>query len=402
MKTPRYLANFTCLADRCPETCCGGWNITVDKWTYKKYRQLQNHPLGAKLRESVKKVAQATDANFALVKLDEGGQCGLLDGGLCSIHAQLGPQYLSDTCRYYPRSYTEQGDELVMHGTLSCPETARLALQDPDAMELVEVPDPNRPALARVLGLRIPKKQMADGGIYAHIPRLRLFVDGLLRRRDYRLWERLVILGLFVRAIAETETSAAADALIDQYSQLVDGRAYDEVLRDMKVDVNAQVELFRHINVLRFSSGKTTRRFAENADLALQGLGGGGSELATMVGRFREAKEAWYGPLMAANPHFLENYLLNVFHRRAFGFDRGQYLYQRYCEIVINYAMVRNYMIGLAAFHKAGFDIDLATTLVQSYNRNIEHNAGFIGAIYGLFKVNGQFDFSSILLLVAD
>ena len=35
--TPKYYNEFSCLGEKCEETCCQGWVISVDKNTFEKY-----------------------------------------------------------------------------------------------------------------------------------------------------------------------------------------------------------------------------------------------------------------------------------------------------------------------------------------------------------------------------
>ena len=34
---PDYYKEFECIADKCEDTCCAGWQIVIDKETLKKY-----------------------------------------------------------------------------------------------------------------------------------------------------------------------------------------------------------------------------------------------------------------------------------------------------------------------------------------------------------------------------
>ena len=38
---PDYYSKFTCIADRCPITCCQEWKIGVDADTNRKWKKLQ-------------------------------------------------------------------------------------------------------------------------------------------------------------------------------------------------------------------------------------------------------------------------------------------------------------------------------------------------------------------------
>ena len=35
--TPDYITNFKCIGKECIDSCCTGWNIEIDKDTYKNY-----------------------------------------------------------------------------------------------------------------------------------------------------------------------------------------------------------------------------------------------------------------------------------------------------------------------------------------------------------------------------
>ena len=35
---PDYYDDFVCIADKCPQTCCAGWQIEIDTDALKRYR----------------------------------------------------------------------------------------------------------------------------------------------------------------------------------------------------------------------------------------------------------------------------------------------------------------------------------------------------------------------------
>ena len=39
-KKPQYYDNFTCIADRCPDTCCAGWQIVIDDISLENYGKI--------------------------------------------------------------------------------------------------------------------------------------------------------------------------------------------------------------------------------------------------------------------------------------------------------------------------------------------------------------------------
>lgn len=38
---PEYIEDFSCIGSACEDTCCAGWNITVEKKTYQAYRKVR-------------------------------------------------------------------------------------------------------------------------------------------------------------------------------------------------------------------------------------------------------------------------------------------------------------------------------------------------------------------------
>ncbi len=112
------LSRFTCLGDKCEDTCCKGWSMQVDDATLARYRQEAPELLSA--------VEPAQEAPWIMRK-NGAGYCVKLAGGLCGIHQQYGDRMLSDACHFYPRATRALGAEKVMTATLSCPEIARLA-----------------------------------------------------------------------------------------------------------------------------------------------------------------------------------------------------------------------------------------------------------------------------------
>ena len=43
---PHYYNRFKCIASECPDTCCAGWGIMIDRASLKKYRDMRD-PLAA-------------------------------------------------------------------------------------------------------------------------------------------------------------------------------------------------------------------------------------------------------------------------------------------------------------------------------------------------------------------
>ncbi len=123
--TPNHYHKFHCLASVCPDSCCKEWAVQVDARAADFYRALPGQ-LGDRLRQ----VMQEEDGDTILA-LEPDGRCPMWrDDGLCRIHAQLGEDALCDTCRDFPRLRHDYGDFVELGLELSCPEAARLILNE--------------------------------------------------------------------------------------------------------------------------------------------------------------------------------------------------------------------------------------------------------------------------------
>lgn len=123
IRYPEYYKKFACLAGECPDTCCIGWEIKVDKKSEKRYcRAAKNGgAFGKKLRQHIRHGKIAGD----------GQHCPFLDeSGLCEMYRELGKDALCRACIRYPRHMEDYGELHEVLLLLSCPEVCRLVLEE--------------------------------------------------------------------------------------------------------------------------------------------------------------------------------------------------------------------------------------------------------------------------------
>ncbi len=122
--------SFRCIAGDCPDTCCAGWEVDLDSDTVHRYQSTPD-PLGAEIRSAI---CHENEYTFFQLK---SGQCPFLnEKKLCRLILGLGEDALSVTCREHPRFWEEYGSRLETCLSISCPEAARLLLEEP--LELCE------------------------------------------------------------------------------------------------------------------------------------------------------------------------------------------------------------------------------------------------------------------------
>lgn len=121
LRVPSYYKEFQCLADRCKDSCCIGWEIDIDEDTCEYYKSI-----GGKFGERLKKHMVTEDGVDHFV-LEENGWCPFLnEKKLCDICIELGEETLSEVCTEYPRFTVEYGNVMEKALCLSCEEVGRL------------------------------------------------------------------------------------------------------------------------------------------------------------------------------------------------------------------------------------------------------------------------------------
>ena len=129
---PEYFDKFRCIAGECPDTCCIGWEVDIDKETEEKYLKI-NSSLGDK----IKKHLVCDETGDSIFSLCEGDRCPFLNNcNLCEIQAEKGEGFLSRTCTLFPRFFDDFGDMREMGLGFGCPEAARIILSDNEPFSL--------------------------------------------------------------------------------------------------------------------------------------------------------------------------------------------------------------------------------------------------------------------------
>ncbi len=125
-----FYDDFACLMSECPDNCCDEeWDIYIDDKTIKLYEKIGVEDLDSKIT--------ATQPH-KLIKHD--GKCPFITPeGLCIFHRDYGEDYLSNTCRSYPRFVSTYGDVYLETLGMSCPATVEHVLKMTKAITFPDV-----------------------------------------------------------------------------------------------------------------------------------------------------------------------------------------------------------------------------------------------------------------------
>lgn len=384
---PRYVSRFRCVGSACEDNCCTGWQVDIDKDTYKAYRQVKLQVLADTLRQKVKRVdGQTPKLRWARIDMDpQTSECPLLDERLCSVQAQLGQDLLSDTCHSYPRvtRRTVDGHEQAL--TLSCPEAARLALLDEDAFEFqiepIEVRAVSVLPVAATPGLPSEVQQA-----------VRTFCIQLMRTDGLQPWERLAVLGVLCERLNTgiSQGPAHVQSIVDSFATLVSKGLVVEALRSMQPHPQVQAAAFAGLWQMRVKRRNSAAQTQVQQAVA-RGLGAdpatGKVTEEQLVRRYCDGLSRLPIALQAA-PRLIEHFLINEMFTQTFPFGLKT-PYQHYLQLVTRFGLLRFMLAAQCGGEGPLPDAAALVRTVQVCARRFQHDPIFASQVSEILKTSG-------------
>ncbi|GIO67589.1 flagellin lysine-N-methylase [Paenibacillus cookii] len=389
---PQYMNQFQCIGPSCPDTCCAGWKIDIDKRTYKNYRNIRNKDIANKVSEFVvRNKEESNDEKYAYIQAKEGA-CGFLNNGLCDIQLNFGEDYLSKTCLTYPRVFNFVDERVELSAKLSCPEIARLALSNEKPMEFdldEEVLDA-RHHYSRAL---------STTSIWHNcFWEIRTFVIDLLQNRDFTVSERMILLGMFcekLNSVVDSDDKSIILKVISDFKVRMHMSATKQQLNELPMVIHVQIKLLMEMIYFRQSNHAKFNEYSKQSNVAFS--------IETMDAKvveecFVRGFEKYYKPFIEEHSYVLENFLVNQVFERLFLIGNHVNVLDDYILLVILYSIVRFYIQGVATYNKQ-MSLDEAISIIQTCAKVIEHSPAFLKNLSEHIK-NSEFDTWALLMVL--
>ncbi len=384
-----YAESFRCIGSDCEDTCCQGWNVLIDQTAFEKYKSLPVGNLHALIDASVLPIPEgATPTAFAKIQMNGENQCPLLTADrLCSIHSELGEEYLSHACATYPKIVQSIGGVRETALTLSCPEAARIVLLNPKLLT-------QRQFASKDFSDEATEAVSADG-TSTFLPwsrSIRQAVLNLVANRAYPLWQRLFLLGVFCRrldSIAKGEIDRSVPAFLKDFEASVAANSLRTAMEALPVDDASQLDVVLRLAGMLLRRSNVRPRFVECVQAFTTGIGNGpGATLESLTSHFVQAHNRYFAPFIERQPHILENYLVNTIIRTRFPFGRegaqSLSMAKEYAILTAQFALTKGFLIGVSGFHREAFSVDHVVHTVQATSKHFEHHPEFLDLAYQL------------------
>lgn len=138
IRQPAFYKDFHCIGSECPTNCCHNWGYIV--WEKNEYENLINSDASKDLKSimyfSFERITLDNKECY-IINYNDNNSCPLQSSnGLCLVQKELGEEYLSTTCRSYPRRFNLCGDTLIRTCNASCVHVFKTLFETPNAARL--------------------------------------------------------------------------------------------------------------------------------------------------------------------------------------------------------------------------------------------------------------------------
>lgn len=386
---PEYVKEFSCIADKCEDTCCRGWGVQIDKKTFKEYKKIQKSSLDG--REFFQgKFVQNKQSNsihdYGIMRLDSDGRCMFLnDKNLCGIVLKYGPDKLCKTCTSFPRSYSlykkTEHQELAL--TTACPEATRKIISQHKKLTFV-VQDTNKFDVFSFL----QSEQDTTKKMYTF--EIRFLIIKVLQSDLYNLNEKMSIISLLCQKIISEQNVHFIPEILNDFEKIL-LKKIDTT--NLKTGNKFSYELLLFTAENKKSTNKKFNTIIENC---LNGVLKDYETFYKAMSNFNKYETK----INEFVPYALENYLVNYVFKNNFPMKNGNILDSLFL-INIHFAFVKMMILNEIDLSEKNYDIYFSklVDIIYSSGRALEHDAYYFGEMMKDLKKHNNYSVPHALMI---
>lgn len=378
LKYPLYFKEFECIGGKCEDSCCIGWDIDIDKESFRKYHKTENEEMKIMFRKNVHNNPDYSDKeiDYGKIKLNSTKRCPFLDEcNYCIIYSKLGEDHLSNVCTHFPRVMNKVDEQLEISLDIACPEAARIILNKEEGIDFTQNDESiNKYIISGTIDTK--DKQYEDHPLM-YFKEIRDVCLKIMKDRKYTLNERLYVLGDFLACLEEEweEDLNYAKELIDNYD-------IDEAVQDYEknsLNYILQISFFKNVvDSLNILEEIDSDKFKEATRQLLKGLDiQNKDDIADNSDRYIEAFEYYAENYIDKYSYIFENYLVNFIYNNLFPFSESDSMFEGYIMLLVRYSFMKFYLSGKYMNNKEESK-DEIVKFIQVFSKAIEHDKNYM------------------------
>lgn len=390
---PFYYDDFKCIADKCIDNCCHiQWRIAIDEKTYKKYRKLKG-PWGKKINNNITRIRKNNSyLNYGKIKLKERG-CSLLDEhGLCSIHAQLGEGYLSNTCKVYPRDIRKYNNIYERNLLMSCPEVARYLIKHKDDFYF----NMDEEELSNLDKEYIVNRNYNEKS-YNLLWDSRSLAIEIIQFKEIDFWKRIA----FLKTLCNRVQKIINESNYENYKQLLNNFRNEIInidtiksLDKISIVPDIKMSFIQSILQLRKNGGIKNEKYLNLID-----------EYNEMVEKNNDANlmikiENEFNKILNEYNNIMENLLIYLIYKYFMKALYTKNLEVEISNVIISYAVIKMLLLSIWYKNNKIVNEEDFVEVFYVFSRVIEHNNGFLDILQNNIKDAGYDSLAYMTILV--
>ena len=384
---PSYFEEFKCIGGECSDSCCIGWNIDIDKITFRKYFKVQDQEMKKMFQKNVQNNERCSseDVDYGIVKLKKDKRCPFLDEkNYCVIHSNLGEDYLSNVCTCFPRVTNKVDETYEMSLDVACPEAARLILLREEGINFIGKEE----ALGKhIISAQIDTKLKAvQKTPLKYFKEVRDFCINIIQNRKFNLNERLYILGDFISNIEDVIDKDLNDIskFINSYNMRRVAKEFNNddinsLLGNDNMNYIIQMNFFmKMLKILKVDKEVESITFKNYTSDMLNGFKIENEESISKNSEFyMKAFEEYNESFINKYSYIFENYIVNFIFNNTFPFNEVMSLFDSYMMLLIRVSFIRFYLVGMNLNNKDD-NRENIVEFIQVFSKTIEHHKSYL------------------------
>lgn len=411
---PDYYDKFICVGGACLHNCCNyKWAIYIDKQTYKKYRQVTKPiEFAQRLKKHVKLTTPyQIDSQYGyLEQLTDPVRCPFQDNdGLCIIHKELGSEWLSVTCKVFPRNIAIIKNKLHKQLTIEqsmtcgCEEVVRFFLTQKNGLEFIteeQIINQNQmDALTTIQTGSLNEKALDN--LFENYYEIKSISLAILQNRELSFENRFILLGLFSQKLDEWRNldSETTYQKIQSFVASIDEESFAEAFAETKPNFSKQLIVINnlyqndkahHGDIFEFIDEKLEKNLVlENID---------SNEIERFTKHYIQYIKN-YRSYMKDKEYFLENLFVNELHRLRFPFIDKDSAYNSYRYLTSLYVLYR-YMVCYYMGNSQAITEEELTDITVYFGRGIANRTTHLDKIITFLNENQCNSLAEMALLI--
>jgi len=335
--------DFKCIAGNCIDSCCTGWDISLDKDTYENLLQDPDFKKTMDEYSYINDYMSKANINYSIINLTDRNKCPFLDkDNLCSLQKKGGEEELSNVCALYPRYYNTLDGVYEESLSLACIEaTEKILFWGP--LEIVEVArGPKRDVVLQNIETHANKNKASS---IRFLYDFREHIFELLRSEKHTFNEKLGMLMTFHEHIEIMNDDALKEAL----------ESYNFNCKKTPIEIDESIYK-KLINFLR-RVGKSEH-----------------TELDELI--YACISDSNYNKLMlnklSSIDNIMSNYLIHQMFKDLYPFIS---MYNKIDSF--KYLLKKVQLLRLLIAYDGHFDDKRVARIIQMYSKGLEHHAVF-------------------------